>query len=186
MSIRNNIVFITVIKHSVYNWVSEVTQSCPTFVTPWTVAYQPPLSIEFSRQEYWSGLPVPSFSRGSSQPRDWIQVSCIAVYSSIHAWRIPWTEEPGRPQSMGSQRVQHDWATDTTTTAAIPATAATPALQANSLPSEPSGKSKGLKCCRISPGLAILREGMHPFLFPAVIHNWAGSECLPVSWKKTL
>ena len=29
-------------------------------VTPWTVACQPPLSMEFSRQEYWSGLPFPS------------------------------------------------------------------------------------------------------------------------------
>ena len=30
------------------------------FVTPWTVAYQAPQSKEFSRQEYWSGLPFPS------------------------------------------------------------------------------------------------------------------------------
>ena len=30
------------------------------FVTPWAVAYQAPLSTEFSRQEYWSGLPFPS------------------------------------------------------------------------------------------------------------------------------
>ena len=30
------------------------------FVTPWTVAYQAPLPIGFSRQEYWSGLPLPS------------------------------------------------------------------------------------------------------------------------------
>ena len=30
------------------------------FATPWTVAYQPPPSMEFSRQEYWSGLPFPS------------------------------------------------------------------------------------------------------------------------------
>ena len=30
------------------------------FVTPWTVAYQAPPSIIFSRQEYWSGLPFPS------------------------------------------------------------------------------------------------------------------------------
>ena len=30
------------------------------FVTPWTVAYQAPLSMEFSRQEYWNGLPFPS------------------------------------------------------------------------------------------------------------------------------
>ena len=30
------------------------------FVTPWTIAYQTPPSMEFSRQEYWSGLPFPS------------------------------------------------------------------------------------------------------------------------------
>ena len=30
------------------------------FVIPWTVAHQAPLSMEFSRQEYWSGLPFPS------------------------------------------------------------------------------------------------------------------------------
>ena len=34
-----------------------------------------------------------------------------AIHSSILAWRIPWTEEPGRLQSTGSQRVGHDWAT---------------------------------------------------------------------------
>ena len=32
----------------------------------------------------------------------------IATHSSIFAWEIPWTEEPGRLQSMGSQRVGHD------------------------------------------------------------------------------
>ena len=32
----------------------------------------------------------------------------LATRSSILAWRIPWTEEPGRLQSMGSQRVGHD------------------------------------------------------------------------------
>ena len=35
----------------------------------------------------------------------------MATHSSTLAWRIPWTEEPGRLQSMGSQRVRHDWAT---------------------------------------------------------------------------
>ena len=35
----------------------------------------------------------------------------MAPNSSTLAWRIPWTEEPGRLQSMGSQRVRHDWAT---------------------------------------------------------------------------
>ena len=38
----------------------------------------------------------------------------MATHSSIFAWRIPWKEEPGRIQSMGSQRVGHDWATSLT------------------------------------------------------------------------
>ena len=99
----------------------KVTQLCLTLAIPWTVAHKGPLSMGFSRQEYWSGLPFPSlgifpiqesnpcllhcrqicdpmdcyspwnslgqnsgvgslfpFSRGSSQPRDQTQVSCIA------------------------------------------------------------------------------------------------------------
>ena len=32
----------------------------------------------------------------------------MATHSSVLAWKIPWTEEPGRLQSMGSQRVRHD------------------------------------------------------------------------------
>ena len=32
----------------------------------------------------------------------------MATHSSVLAWRFPWTEEPGRLQSMGSQRVRHD------------------------------------------------------------------------------
>ena len=35
----------------------------------------------------------------------------MATHSSTLAWKIPWTEEPGRLQSMGSQRMGHDWAT---------------------------------------------------------------------------
>ena len=35
----------------------------------------------------------------------------MATHSSILAWKIPWMEEPGELQSMGSQRVRHDWAT---------------------------------------------------------------------------
>ena len=35
----------------------------------------------------------------------------MATHSSTLAWKIPWTEEPGRLQAMGLQRVGHDWAT---------------------------------------------------------------------------
>ena len=39
----------------------------------------------------------------------------MTTHSSILAWRIPWTEESGRLQSLGSQRVGHDRATNTHT-----------------------------------------------------------------------
>ena len=45
-------------------------QSCQTVCDPWTVAHQAPLSMGFSRQEYWSGWPRPPAVGGSSQPRD--------------------------------------------------------------------------------------------------------------------
>ena len=37
-----------------------LTKSCPTLVTPWTVACHAPLSMRFFRQEYWNRLPFPS------------------------------------------------------------------------------------------------------------------------------
>ena len=39
---------------------SEVAQSCRLFSTPWTAAHQAPPSMGFSRQAYWSGVPLPS------------------------------------------------------------------------------------------------------------------------------
>ena len=49
--------------------------------------------------------------------RSWDQedplVKGMAAHSSILAWRIPWTEEPGRLPSMGSQRVGHAQAANT-------------------------------------------------------------------------
>ena len=43
----------------------------------------------------------------------------MATRSSIHAWEIPWTEEPGRLQPMGLQRVGHDWVTKHSTATVI-------------------------------------------------------------------
>ena len=116
------------------------------FTTLWTVAFQVPLSVEFSRQEFWSGLPCPPpgdlpnpgikptsvmspalaggyFTIGASlvarlvknPPATWeTWVRSLgwedplekgnATHSKILAWRIPWN-------SMGLQRVGHDWAT---------------------------------------------------------------------------
>ena len=44
----------------------------------------------------------------SLNPEDSLEKE-IATHSSIFAWRIPWTQEPDRLQSMGLQRVGHDW-----------------------------------------------------------------------------
>ena len=46
-------------------------------------------------------------SLGQEDPRK--SQEGMEIYSSILAWKIPWTEEPGELQSMGSQRVGHDW-----------------------------------------------------------------------------
>ena len=48
------------------------------FVTPWIVAHQAPLSMEFPRQKYQSGLPFPSPEEERNQPRDRTHVSCVS------------------------------------------------------------------------------------------------------------
>ena len=58
------------------------------FVTPWTVAYQSPPSMEFSGQEYWSGLPFPS-------PDDLPHPGIKAGYPVLQAVALP-SEPPGK------------------------------------------------------------------------------------------
>ena len=143
--------------------------------TLWTVACQAPLSLGFSKPEYWSGLPCspPGYipnpgiepaspvlaggfftTESSGKPKKIVKrnenqglvTSLLLVvaqtvnnlpamwetwvwflhledslekgtitYSSILAWRIPRTEEPGRIRSKGLQQVGHHWATFTFT-----------------------------------------------------------------------
>ena len=85
-------------------WMSYMCTECSSRVsrsvmsdsaTPWTVAHRAPLSLEFSRQEYWSGFIL--LSRGSSQPRDQTCMSHIAGSSLLSAY-IPhfWISFPFR------------------------------------------------------------------------------------------
>ena len=90
------------------------------FATPWTTTYQVPPSMGFSRQEYWSGVPLPSpIELGGSVVMNLpvmqeTQVESLVwedplekemtAHSSILAWEIPWTEEPGGIQSIGLQK----------------------------------------------------------------------------------
>ena len=64
-------------------------------------------------KDYFSGgsaVKNPPAIEGSLSWKDPLEKD-VATHSSILAWRIPWTEEPGRLQSMESQRVGHDWVT---------------------------------------------------------------------------
>ena len=60
----------------------------------------------------------------------------MATHSSILAWKIPWTEEPGGLQSIGSQRVGHDRATENTLTHAT----SRESLHSNEDLAQPKGK----------------------------------------------
>ena len=60
------------------------------FATPWTVAHQAPLSMGFSRQEYWSGLPFPS-------PGDLPDPGIEPRSPALQADALP-SEPPGKPQ----------------------------------------------------------------------------------------
>ena len=53
-------------------------------------------------------LPTIQETRVQSLGREDLLEKGMATHSSILAWKIPWMEEPGRLQSMGSQRVGHD------------------------------------------------------------------------------
>ena len=52
------------------------------FVIPWTVTYQAPLSMGFSRQEYWSGVPLPSPRVPLGTPKPWLVSEVRAVLTN--------------------------------------------------------------------------------------------------------
>ena len=81
----------------------------------------------------------------------------MATHSSILAWEIPWTEEPGRLQSMGSKRVGHNLVTKQ--------------LQQYSLDDYPTGSS----CIALGVNIGFLAVG-------AVINNAAVNICTLFFW----
>ena len=69
------------------------SQSCPTLVTPWMVTCQAPLSMGFSTQEYWSGLPFPS---PGDLPNSEIKSRSLALQADFLS-----SESQGKPKKTG-------------------------------------------------------------------------------------
>ena len=76
---------------------------CPfqLFATLWTVAHKAPLSMEFSRQEYWNGLPFPT-------PEDLPDPGIIAssLVSPVSADRFFTTVPPGKPSASETSKIR--------------------------------------------------------------------------------
>ena len=91
------LMILTILKEYIYIYFFFFLYACmiscvQLIATPWTVA---------------TSSSVPGFL-GWKDPLE----KEMATHYSIFAWRIPWREEPDRLQSMGLQRVGHDWATN--------------------------------------------------------------------------
>ena len=72
-------------------------QSCLTLATPYTADHQAPLSLGFSRQEYWSGLPFPS-------P---MHACMLSHFSHVRLCVTLWTAAHQVPLSMGFSRQEY-------------------------------------------------------------------------------
>ena len=82
----------------------SIAQLCPTLATSWTVALQAPLSMGFSRQEYWSGLPFPS-------PGDLPNPGMELAYSALGGGILyHWTS--GKPLGWGELNSKNTHSSD--------------------------------------------------------------------------
>jgi len=94
------------------DWCSAgglVIQSCPTLATPWTVARQVPLSMGFSRQEYWSGLP---FTSPAAVVEGLKQAVAVAQNRGTCSMYLQAEEEAEPPVPLGikSSWIPYPWA----------------------------------------------------------------------------
>ena len=71
------------------------------FTTPWSIAHQAPQSMEFSRQEYWSGLPFPS-------PGDLANPGIEPASPALQADVLP-SKPPGEPQASNKSCLYPHW-----------------------------------------------------------------------------
>ena len=84
-----------------------VTQSCLTLCNPWTIVHQAPLSMEFSRQEYWRGLP---FSSPGDLPDPGIELGflhCRQIFYCLGHQAISHTHTHTHTHTRQSQQLSH-------------------------------------------------------------------------------
>ena len=106
----------------------------------------------------------------------------MATHSSISTWRIPWTEKPAGLQSMGSQRVRHDWMTNTWASLVAQRLKCLPTMQETRVPSlgqEDSLEKEMVTHSSIFAWRIPWTEkpgGLQSTRSQRVRHNWATSE----------
>ena len=89
-----------------------VSKSCLTLVIPWTIACQAPLSMGFSRQEYWSGLPFPSPSAQVEIPHklsNSLHSSYLPAPWSHHSTSMIWLLQISPISGIIQHFSFHDW-----------------------------------------------------------------------------
>ena len=151
----------------------SVAQSCLIFVTPWTVAHQAPLSIGFSRQEYFSGVPLPSPTREAIHSIYYVISCCcyvecsVMLNSFVTSCTIAWQA----PLFLGFSRQEH-WSHlsfsspgDLPDPGMEPMFPVSPALQADSLPTEPSRKPQYYSA-KLMPAPLLCSPSMLPIPIP--------------------
>ena len=142
------------------------TQLCLTLCSPMDCSPQIPLSMEFSRQECWSGLPLPECSQGelpysiiSKMNLGVLSLLCACVctlshFSRVRLFATPWTTAHQAPPSMGFSRQEYWSGLPFPSPGDLPYPGIepwSPAFQADALTSEPAGKSLYLKSPQIKP-----------------------------------
>ena len=82
-----------------------VAQSCATLCSPIDCSPASPVAQMLKHLPAMRQTQIRSLGQKDPLEKE------MATHSSTLAWKMPWTEEPGRLQSMGSQRIGHDWPT---------------------------------------------------------------------------
>ena len=153
------------------------------FATPWTVTHQAPLSMEFSRQEYWSGLPFHAPGRLPVAG-----VKPLSLASPASAGGLFTTEPPGEPQLRRGPWTQEPWPPSHTSGLCrwLPACAPQPQAQLHSYPVtlySYSLTSWGWKKILESWPLCKVQRNESPFMFSR-ISLIVELKSTPLNWER--